>query len=56
MRTATSSTALTRDRQHEIEFKKVREGSDTEAIKSAMESMTQKVYQIFVKLYQQEGE
>ena len=42
--------------QHEIdEFKKVREGGDTEAIKNAMESMTQKVYQIFGKLYQQEG-
>ena len=42
--------------QHEIdEFKKVREGGDTEAIKSAMESMTQKVYAIFGKLYQQEA-
>ncbi|HIU09353.1 MAG TPA: Hsp70 family protein, partial [Candidatus Limiplasma pullistercoris] len=42
--------------QHEIdEFKKVRESGDTEAIKNAMESMTQKVYQIFGKLYQQEG-
>ena len=42
--------------QHEIdEFKKVREGGDTEAIKNAMESMTQKVYQIFGKIYQQEG-
>ena len=42
--------------QHEIdEFKKVREGGDVEAIKSAMEAMTQKVYAIFGKLYQQEG-
>ncbi len=37
------------------EFKKVREGNDTEAIKSAMETMTQKVYAIFGKLYQQQG-
>ena len=41
--------------QHEIdEFKKVREGGDTEAIKNAMETMTQKVYAVFGKLYQQE--
>ena len=37
------------------DFKKVREGNDAEAIKAAMETMTQKVYQIFGKLYQQEG-
>ncbi len=37
------------------EFKKVREGGDPEAIKTAMEEMTQKVYAIFGKLYQQEG-
>ena len=42
--------------QHELdEFKKVKEGGDVEAIKSAMEAMTQKVYAIFGKLYQQEG-
>ena len=42
--------------QHEIdEFKKVRETNDVEKIKSAMEEMTQKVYAIFGKLYQQEG-
>ncbi len=41
--------------QHEIdEFKKVREGGNADAIKSAMETMTQKVYQIFGKLYQQQ--
>ena len=37
------------------EFKKVREGNDAEAVKNAMEAMTQKVYAIFGKLYQQEG-
>ena len=37
------------------EFKKVRETNDAEKIKAAMESMTQKVYQIFGKIYQQEG-
>ena len=42
--------------QHEIdEFKKVREGGNVDDIKNAMESMTQKVYAIFGKLYQQEG-
>ncbi len=42
--------------QHEIdEFKKVREAGDAERTKSAMDEMTQKVYQIFGKLYQQEG-
>ena len=41
--------------QREIdEFKKVREGGDTEAIKNAMDVMTQKVYAVFGKLYQQE--
>ena len=37
------------------EFKKIREGGDADAIKSAMESFTQKVYGIFGKLYQQQG-
>ena len=36
-------------------FKKVREGNDAEQIKAAIEPLTQKVYQIFGKLYQQEG-
>jgi molecular chaperone DnaK len=36
-------------------FKKVRESGDAEQIKPAMETLTQKVYQIFGKLYQQEG-
>ncbi len=41
--------------QREIdEFKKVREGGDVEAIKNAMDVMTQKVYAVFGKLYQQE--
>ncbi|HPR77966.1 MAG TPA: molecular chaperone DnaK [Candidatus Limiplasma sp.] len=37
------------------DFKKVRETNDADQIKSAMETMTQKVYEIFGKLYQQEG-
>ena len=42
--------------QSEIDsFKKVREGNNVSEIKSAMETMTQKVYQIFGKLYQQQG-
>ncbi len=42
--------------QSEIDaFKKVREGNNVEEIKSAMETMTQKVYAIFGKLYQQQG-
>ena len=43
--------------QAEIDaFKKVREGGDAAAIKSAMDEATQKVYAIFGKLYQeQEG-
>ena len=42
--------------QTEIDnFKKVREGNDANAIKAAMEEMTQKVYAIFGKLYQQQG-
>jgi len=36
-------------------FKKVREGNDPEQIKTAMDAMTQKVYEIFGKIYQQEG-
>ena len=42
--------------QTELEaFKKVREGNDTAALKSAMETYTQKIYAIFGKLYQQQG-
>ncbi len=37
------------------DFKKVRETNDAGQIKSAMEALTQKVYAIFGKLYQQEG-
>ncbi|MBR0408797.1 MAG: molecular chaperone DnaK, partial [Clostridia bacterium] len=36
-------------------FKKIREGNNASEIKSAMESLTQKVYAIFGKLYQQQG-
>ena len=36
-------------------FKKVREGNNVDEIKTAMENMTQKVYAIFGKLYQQQG-
>ena len=43
--------------QTEIDaFKKIREGNDADAVKNAMEEFTQKVYQVFGKLYQQEGE
>ena len=42
--------------QSEIdEFKKVREGNDPAAIKTAMDKMTEKVYAIFGKLYQGQG-
>ena len=42
--------------QTEIDaFKKVREGGNADAIKAAMQEMTQKVYAIFGKLYQQQG-
>ena len=42
--------------QSEIDsFKKVREGNNVEEIKSAMDALTQKVYAIFGKLYQQQG-
>ncbi len=42
--------------QSEIDsFKKVREGNNVSEIKAAMETMTQKVYAIFGKLYQQQG-
>ena len=42
--------------QSEIDsFKKVREGNNASEIKSAMDAMTQKVYSIFGKLYQQQG-
>ena len=36
-------------------FKKVREGNNANEIKSAMDALTQKVYAIFGKLYQQQG-
>ena len=36
-------------------FKKVREGGKADEIKSAMDTMTQKVYEIFGKLYQEQG-
>ena len=36
-------------------FKKVREGNNASEIKNAMEGLTQKVYAIFGKLYQQQG-
>ena len=36
-------------------FKKVREGNNAGEIKSAMDALTQKVYAIFGKLYQQQG-
>jgi len=36
-------------------FKTVREGGNAEAIKNAMQDMTQKVYAIFGKLYQQQA-
>ena len=35
-------------------FKKIREGNNASEIKNAMESLTQKVYAIFGKLYQQQ--
>ena len=42
--------------QSEIEaFKKVREGNNAEEIKNAMDGFTQKVYQIFGKIYQQQA-
>ena len=42
--------------QNEIDaFKKVREGNNAAEIKTAMESLTQKVYAVFGKLYQQQG-
>ena len=42
--------------QSEIDsFKKVREGNNAAEIKTAMEALTQKVYAIFGKLYQQQG-
>jgi molecular chaperone DnaK len=41
--------------QNEIDaFKKVREGNNADEIKNAMEGLTQKVYAIFGKLYQQQ--
>ena len=43
--------------QNELDaFKKVRETNDTEQIKSAMENFTQKVYQVFGKIYQQQAQ
>jgi molecular chaperone DnaK len=42
--------------QSELEtFKKAREGNDASKIKPAMDAMTQKVYEIFGKLYQTKG-
>ncbi len=42
--------------QSEIDsFKKVREGNNAAEIKTAMDALTQKVYAIFGKLYQQQG-
>ncbi len=42
--------------QTEIDnFKKVREGNNASEIKNAMDALTQKVYAIFGKLYQQQG-
>ena len=42
--------------QSEIDaFKKVREGNNASDIKNAMEGFTQKVYQIFGKIYQQQA-
>ena len=42
--------------QSEIDaFKKVREGNNAAEIKNAMESFTQKVYQVFGKIYQQQA-
>ena len=37
------------------DFKAVRERGDAQEIKGAMDAMTQKVYAIFGKLYQQQG-
>ena len=37
------------------EFKKVREGNNVEEIKAAMEKFTQKTYEIFGKVYQQQN-
>ena len=37
------------------DFKAVRERNNVDEIKNAMEGMTQRVYQIFGKLYQQQG-
>ncbi len=36
-------------------FKKIREGANVEEIKAAQETFTQKVYEIFGKIYQQQG-
>ena len=42
--------------QTEIDsFKKIREGNNASEIKNAMDALTQKVYAIFGKLYQQQG-
>lgn len=38
------------------EFKKVRETNDVNQIKNAMENFTQKVYAVFGKIYQQQGQ
>ena len=38
------------------EFKKVREGDNPEAIKSAMEAFSKKTYEVFGKIYQQQAQ
>ena len=38
------------------DFKKVRESNDADQIKSAMDNFTQKVYQVFGKIYQQQAQ
>ena len=43
--------------QNELDaFKKVRESNDADQIKSAMDNFTQKVYQVFGKIYQQQAQ
>ena len=43
--------------QSEIDaFKKVREGGKADEIKSAMEGFTQRVYDVFGKIYKQQAE
>ena len=43
--------------QNELDaFKKVRESNDADQIKNAMDNFTQKVYQVFGKIYQQQAQ